>query len=76
MSVFSGVNNVVDVRVRKSHIKILNSVRLYRYKGGKFLVREAGGEVNIHKGGGRRTPCVPPPWMKVRVHAVGKSQDR
>ena len=45
--------------VRKSHIKIINSARLYRYKGGKILVREAGGEVNIHKGGGRRTPVSP-----------------
>ena len=51
---FSSVNNVVGVRVRKSHIKIINSVRLYRYKGGKIVVREAGGKVNIHKGGGRR----------------------
>ena len=60
--IFSSVNNVVGVRVRKSHIKIINSVRLYRYKGGKFVVREAGGKVNIHKGGGRQTLVPPPVW--------------
>ena len=54
VSLFSSANNVVGVRVRKSHINIINSVRLYRYKGGKIVVREAGG-----KGGGRQTPCVP-----------------
>ena len=28
-------------------------------KGGNNFVREAGGEGKNHKGGGRRTPCVP-----------------
>ena len=32
-------------------------------KGGENFVREAGGEVKNHKGGGRRTPCVPP-WSR------------
>ena len=54
-TVFTSVNNVFGVRVHK----ILNLLRLYRYKGSKFLVREAGGEVKFDKGGGRRTPCVP-----------------
>ena len=32
-------------------------------KGGKNFVREAGGKGKTHKGGGRRTPCVPPVFM-------------
>ena len=42
VSVFSSVNNVVGERVRKSHIKIINSARLYRYKGGKICGKEGG----------------------------------
>ena len=34
-------------------------------KKGKLSVREAGGETKIHKGGGRRTPCVPPVYYRM-----------
>ena len=46
----------------------------FRDKGGKKVklsVSEAGGETKIHKGGGRRTPCVPPAyWNLTRILAI------